>query len=273
MQDVWRRTVPRHALSSAFLMYELLAIAALHLAHLHPSHREYYYDRAAELQNSAMAGFQAIEMRVDESNCVAVLLFSSLLALQVLADPNPPADPTSTGYIDHFARCVKLMQGTRVLVMQNWWTTISSQEELLPLFRETLFAGFDSRSVPVEVARLSKITQIESLSGGACAAYEEAIDKLHWLYKACEIPRRKYTVVKWVLAWPVQLQPEYLELLDQRRPEALVILAYYGALLHFYQGSWVIRDTGKRLVTAISEQVGVCMNQWLQWPKHIVSSE
>lgn len=42
-----------------------------------------------------------------------------------------------------------------------------------------------------------------------------------------------------VQEWPVRLPVGYVDLLEQRRPEVLVILAYYGVLLHRARDYWL----------------------------------
>jgi Fungal specific transcription factor domain len=272
MQDVWRNAVPRHALSSPFLMYAILALAAVHLGLLNPSKREYYYNQGRELQNRAMSGFRDIEFKVEESNCVAVLLFSCLLPLQVLADPTSAVGLSSSGYIDHFIHCIRLMQGAHGLVVEKWWGHISSQNELFAMWKPIPTFDQDKLKIPEEVTHLSKITHNTSLSEQAREAYIPAIERLQWVFSISEIPSLDYSTVRWFFAWPVTLKVSYLELLNERRPEALVILAYYGTLLHFYRESWVISDKGTRLVMAINGVLGEYWGDWMKWPNEMIKT-
>lgn len=73
-----------------------------------------------------------------------------------------------------------------------------------------------------------------------------------------------------MISWPVQLPEEYIVLLNQRRPEALTILAYYGVVLHSYRKAWAIGDAGASLVKTINAQVGSYWSRWLLWPMQIV---
>jgi Fungal specific transcription factor domain len=270
-QDVWRHAVPRMGLSFPFVMHEILAISALHLGYLRPARRDHYYHRATELQNNAMSGFHAIQMGINESNCAAVLIFASLLALQVLADPTRTSGLGFHGYIDHFLHCLRLMQGTRLLVIERWWPVIRDLEELQPWTNvEEVLSPY---KIPQEVLQLTNLTQNSSLSESARAAYDQAIDRLHWLYAASEIPNKMYSTVKWVLGWPVQLKDDYLELLSERRPEALILLAYYGTLLHFYCESWAVGDAGTCLVQAINEYLGEYWAVWMRWPNEMILSK
>jgi len=66
------------------------------------------------------------------------------------------------------------------------------------------------------------------------------------------------------------LPEEYVMLLNQRRPEALIILAYYGVVLHSYRKAWAIGDSGAALIKAISAQLGSYWGHWLLWPMQMV---
>lgn len=270
--NVWTRVVPRYGFRFPFLMYELLAIGALHLGHVRPDSRRHYYDRATELQNSAMARFHALEMKVDESNAGAVLVFSSLLSLQVVADPTPTSGLTSLGYIDHFIQCIKLMQGTRLLVVENLWQSVTSDSDLLPLCEAEHSTPVNSGRVPDEVRQLNKLLDGMDPSNEASSVYEQPIERLQWFYSLSDVPKVTYSIPRWSLGWPVTLKTGFVGMLNEKRSEALVILAYYGVLLHFHRESWVIGDTGRRLVNAIREQLAGHWDAWMQWPVTIVNS-
>lgn len=269
IQEVWRRVVPRYGLRFPFLMCEMLAVGALHLGYLNPSQQETYHHRATDMQNHAMTGFHAIEMKVDESNCAAVLLFSSLLAMQVLADPSPTKGVTATGYIDHFCQCLNLLHGTRILVVENWWPSVQKHEELAPLWKRLPGDGVVS-TCPVELQELSKLAWSSSLSETASKAYDEAISDLRWQFSISSFQDRHLTV-RWALAWPIVLKKEFLNLLGERRPEALIVLAHFGVLLHSHRDSWIIRDIGARLVNSVNEHVGGRWADWMKWPLEIVN--
>jgi hypothetical protein len=252
-------------------MYAILALAAAHLGLQNPSKRDYYHNRGRELQNKAMSGFRDIEFKVDESNCAAVLLFSCLLPLQVLADPTSAVGLTSSGYIDHFIYCIKLMQGAHGLVMEKWWTHISSQTELYPMWKTVPTMDEVKLKNPEQVTNLSRIADNANLSAQAREAYIPAIERLQWVFSISEIPSLDYSTVRWFFAWPMTLKAPYLELLNERRPEALVILAYYGTLLHFYRESWIINDKGTRLVQAVTDVLGDFWIGWMKWPNEMIN--
>ncbi|KAH9227505.1 hypothetical protein K456DRAFT_1775164 [Colletotrichum gloeosporioides 23] len=72
------------------------------------------------------------------------------------------------------------------------------------------------------------------------------------------------------LEWSIRVPTEYVNLLDQRRPEALVVLAYWAVLLHLSREYWAYANAGKALVQSISAHLGTYWSEWLAWPQKMV---
>jgi Fungal specific transcription factor domain len=268
-QQLWQSTAIRLALSFPFLMHEILAIAALHLAHCKPEGQSYYCTRATELQSHALHGFNTIQKNVRASNCGAILLFSSLLAVHVLADPSRSRNLNFSDYIDHFSGCINLMRGVRHVVITDWWSYLS-ESEFKPFFH--LEQPKQPYDIPEECRELSNLTANVDLGTESVRAYDAAIDRLHWTFALSEVPSKTHSTIKFVLAFPVQLRDNFLELLNERQPEAFVILAYYGVLLHFFRDSWIVGDSGASLIRAINALTGPHWRRWMAWPNQIIES-
>jgi len=268
-QEKWRASIIREGLIHPFLMHQVLAVSAVHLANTTSSRRTHYYHLATELQSSAMAGFSTLQGRVDKSSCAAVFLFSSLIALHVLADHSRIEDLDNNGLIDHFLHCIRLMQGVSTLVLDKWWPTIKGRPDHSPLAYDCPLQE-QPKEVPEQVRQLRGLLCNSGLGQQALAAYSQAIDSLEWVYAVSGVPHRTYGGVRWIIAWPVRSPPEYLELVAERRPEALIILAYYVALLHFHQQSWVVGEIAPLLINAINDNLGVYWRHWMLWPNNII---
>lgn len=59
---------------------------------------------------------------------------------------------------------------------------------------------------------------------------------------------------------------QYIRLLNERRPEALVLFAHYCVLLSYCDYSWHFCGVGKRLIAAIWRSLSVEMRPWISWP-------
>ena len=148
-----------------------------------------------------------------------------------------------------------------------------AEPELFPLWKDFSSDKEKMDQIPEEVSRLTSITRNTTLNEHVSAAYNVAIEKLQWLCRVCKIPLPTYSTVRWLLAWSVMLKSCFLDLLDERRPEALVVLAYYRALVHFCRDSWVAENTGTRLVNATNEYFGPYWEEWIQWPNTVTRSQ
>ncbi|KAJ4526111.1 hypothetical protein HRR81_003511 [Exophiala dermatitidis] len=70
-----------------------------------------------------------------------------------------------------------------------------------------------------------------------------------------------------LFTWPVLVSSEYLALLRQRQPQALVILAHYAVLLHRGRRFWLLGDGGQFLIESICATLGPKWQKWLEFPK------
>lgn len=266
-QLLWQSTSIEIGLSFPFLLYEILAIAALHLAQCRPERQSHYYTQATELQSHALNGFTAAQRKVDSSNCAAILLFSSLLPVHILADRSRTRGIGFGEHLDHFISCVSLMQSVHHIVISDWWQYLK-ESELKPLL--DVPQPNEPYNIPDQCRRLTYLVKNADLGPASIKAYERAVDRLQWIFAASQAPVEQPTTIQWLMGWPAQLTDEYIGLLKERRPEALIILAYYGVLLHFYRKSWAVGDSGSTLIKAIREHTGYHWEEWMAWPNRII---
>lgn len=269
-QEMWQTTAVKIGLSYPFLLNEILAIAALHLATYRPERQESYCKRAMELQSSALKGFNNVEKQVNQSNCIAILLFSSLIGVHLLADRSGNHDLSFSDYIDHLVNYVGLTRSVHSLVIAEWWPYIheSAIKPLVKMSARDVQPPYNN--IPSECRELSDLIHESDLQPYLIKAYNRAIDRLFWLFDIADIPSTTHSTIRWIIAWPVQLPEEYIVLLQQRRPEALIILAYYGVFLHCYRTAWAVGESGATLVHAVDAQLGSYWRRWLRWPMQVV---
>ncbi|KAF7504529.1 hypothetical protein GJ744_002149 [Endocarpon pusillum] len=266
-QQIWQLTAIQLSLSFPFLMHEILAIAALHLAQCRPERRSHYYTKATELQSHALNEFKQVREHVEASNCGAILIFACLLALHVLADPPRRQGLNFSDYLDHFLGCINLLRGVRHMVISDWWSYLY-ESELKPLL--AVEEPEKPYNIPDECRDLAELTTNSDLGPTSIKAYDVAIERLQWNFAASALGEGTSSTIRFVMAWPVQLKDDYFELLNERRPEALIILAYYGALLHFYRASWAIGDSGAFLIRAVGAHTGPHWGRWMAWPDRVL---
>ncbi|KAF2452812.1 hypothetical protein BDY21DRAFT_424866 [Lineolata rhizophorae] len=88
--------------------------------------------------------------------------------------------------------------------------------------------------------------------------------------QAREIQRDGFAAV---CVWPAAVPPEYMKLLRQREPRALVLLAYFAMLLHDYDRRWILDGWARRVVMSVECLLREEWRHWLEWPKQMVELE
>ncbi|KAL8720539.1 MAG: hypothetical protein Q9225_002609 [Loekoesia sp. 1 TL-2023] len=268
-REMWKTIAVRYGLSHPFLLHGILALTALHMATCRPERRDFYMTRATELQNDALKRFRDVQ-KTDDSNCIPVFLFSSLLGVHLLADRSRTQGLDFNEYLDHVLGCIGLLRSVMKLVLREW-TPFFKESDISPLIRSpNPQPPYDN--IPSECHGLNDLIQESDLGPSSIATYNAAIDRLFWLFALAEVPSVNHNTARWAIGWPVLIPDEYIMLLNQRRPEALIILAYYGVVLHFYREAWTIGDTGASLIRAVNAQVGSFWERWLAWPLQVINS-
>jgi hypothetical protein len=87
-----------------------------------------------------------------------------------------------------------------------------------------------------------------------------------------EVSRAEMATFAAYLFFPVHMfSDEYLRLLRQRQPPALILFSFYGAFLHKARRFWAFRGWGSDIVTVISELLGSYWKPWITWPLEVVA--
>jgi hypothetical protein len=282
----------REAFTRPYLMDELLALSAAHKSStLTPNTSAEaltYRTEATRLQTRALARLNAASAPSSESddNCVALFLFSTFLGQHVLFDVFCPHRRTDlAAVLDRFVHCLGLHRGIRAIA-GTWWERLRRESRLMFGLPEYLTSGTgsgtpasSSQERRAECATLLELLRTKSeLAGSAGEACREAVEALQRMFDSARQPMtagaaassRRFIVVQ---EWPVRVPAGYVELLEQRRPEALVILAYYGVLLHRARDHWAIGDAGSYLVRSITKHLGAYWAEWLRWPNAVVDGD
>ncbi|KAK3935403.1 hypothetical protein QBC46DRAFT_413063 [Diplogelasinospora grovesii] len=267
------------ALSAPYLMDELLALAALHLSTLQSdaaakAHRQH---QAAELQARALVLFNAAGPEIRDEDCTAMFIFSALLGLHLLFDA-VASHKDFADFLDRFIQYLGLHRNVRIFARRGWH--IIRHTELKPVLDR--IEETTDRPQPQPQPRLAddagsacdRLVSLlgapsDSLGSAPSQACYEAIQSLRWVmdqHRALPAPYQTHVV----LAWPVLISPEYIEALKQRRPEALVILAHWGVLLHLDRDFWMFGEAGRLLIESIARHLGAYWDEWLAWPKEVL---
>jgi hypothetical protein len=268
--DAFQRLL-EHSLSCEFLMHSFMALSALHLYSKDISRSE-VFDRACYLQGIAIQHVQPVIANLRQEDSMAALLFSSNTSAFGLAEYmlNPHHDDTDP--IDKIIECFQLSRGIKIVVSPYWpyltktWlktffrtdpedaahenqirATLSSEYPTYSMVRSLAFGQEDAER------RKCCLETIEGVftSIGALSKHPE------------DYPTSGYLVNQWIVTLP----PVFKDMLVERRPIALIILAYWAVLSSINPRPWHLRGLPEVLIARVETILGDEWAEFLRWPK------
>lgn len=76
-----------------------------------------------------------------------------------------------------------------------------------------------------------------------------------------------------IYSWTMLVPKEVTVLMQRKRPEALVLLAYYAVLLHRGRELWQVGDAGVYLFGRVAEYLGEEWVEWMEWPRQEIATQ
>ncbi|CAF3655069.1 unnamed protein product [Fusarium graminearum] len=266
LQASFTKLVLNVGLDAPYLLYQTLASSARHLAIVKPSLSPKYLRQATELQHTSIEKFNSLNFRIDDSNCVPALLFSSFLARDMLTSTLAAVRQSQdfSLFFHQYIQYIHVQRGVHAIGTSTWPFLMQSElrslliwgsrlSELSPQGRELseLIASITENSALDKEAREACITSVQYLQVG-----------LDYLLSS----KSRKIGIQMVFNWAVLIPTRYIELLTSREPQALVILGHYAVLLHLCKDVWQVGDSGRYVLAGIVTELSSKWVQLLWWP-------
>ncbi|ENH61727.1 Transcriptional regulatory protein moc3 [Fusarium oxysporum f. sp. cubense race 1] len=237
----------KESVKAPYLLHQVLAFSARHLAAIHPERPTRYLDQAVKLQTRAVSLFNSTKREVDSSNCLAILLFSVTLGHHLLADALATRSSDGLdGFLTHYVH-------TELEPVLSWSSQQSSKdptgnhcEPIFQLINDSTALSNEEKEVCQEA--------IQYLQLGFDAMFEEDDGSRY----------------RMIFQWTMLASPELTGLLATKRPEALILLGYYALLLHYGRSLWQVGDTGEYLLGLIVDYLAPEWHIWLEYPRRMM---
>ena len=295
--EVWKEAVPRLAVANNFLMHAVLGVAAAHLAHVCPAENGLYQKRASVLRSQALQSALPCLNNLTPDNCDALFAFASMVAFSMFALPASSDAGVAPSPLDDILEFFPLVRGIGSLLrngnMLAWikkgdlQTLLEPRGNLLNQERYCLCINCMKKTdalpgrwpvtgqptallLPTNLK--AELDGLEALNEQFCRDseqlhYRTTIEHLKTVFGTLNInPDSGNTVFVWAAIVP----DGYLIALRARRPMALVILAYYGVLVHRVNNRWWCAGRGAALIGAIRQELPPQWKSAIQWPLKVI---
>lgn len=258
---IWHAAVPREALQRPFLLHGILAVSALHLFFRTTGDTQAHYLRTAHAHRQhAEEGLSQALRALDASNCNAAFAVCSMLtvfsfALPLAARRTPTAAHSPLDELCHIMRHTH--QSMSSLCEIVYWVGRGDLHALIECDETAPRMPDTSRLAIMALARLNDTLATQSPQHEK-RVFDRALDALgHSLDQLARGGELLLSAFRWI----VQIPPRFIELLHERHPFALVILAHYAVVLHLLRERWWVGDWGARVIQAVGRSL-----EW-EWRK------
>lgn len=263
----------REAVRVPYLMDQVLALSAANLSITRSHKQKFYRDEATHLQTRGITLFNAVYASSQPQNDLASFVFSTLLAQQVLFDAFHTRVDFPT-FLDRLVRALHISGGVRLMCGRSWPFIIAQYREQAGINMPAAYIAHSGTGT-VFTAKLDLLDTLlaeENTSPAIASPCKEALGYLRDLSYARDRPRNKASRGAGVIHWAVIVPAAFIRLIEQRRPEALIITAYYALLVHCMRGEWMAGDAGAFIIRSVTKFLGSYWAEWLAWPNEVVDS-
>ncbi|KAI0096864.1 hypothetical protein GGR51DRAFT_542400 [Nemania sp. FL0031] len=266
------------AVQAPYLMDQALAISAANMSIKRPYQQHFYQEEATQLQTRGLALFNAAQASEATDNALAGFVFSTLLSQQVLFDTFSTRTDFPT-FLDKLATSLHICGGVRTMTAKAWpfIRTQYQRQTGINLPGEFTTLSGSKTTLTKKLAHLETLLTDESLSLSIVNPCMTALRFLQDLSYTEDRPkdsafRTTRILQARVIQWAVQVPTEFVRLLEQRRPEALIITAHYALMIHDTRDFWLYGDAGAFIIRSITAFLGKFWAGWLAWPNEVVDS-
>ena len=280
---LWQNVFPRIGFQHAFVLHAILSVSALHLAYLYQDDKTHHLHDAAHHHTLASEGMRACMGDVDRDVSDALFACAAMNILYVFAMSGPLGDDSKSDDLSA-GRRRRALNGEWIAMIHGAGAVLKPAYEqvakgpLAPLLSIGNWDELDPQGYPDD-ERFKKLREAWADSTDA-EYYNKALDGLRRCnaFLKQTVTDAEDTAKKWGYngqwagpwIWLLAAPEEYFLRLRQRQPLALLILAYFGALLKQLDAYWFIRGWGCDIVIATDEVLGTYWSEWTAWPREAV---
>ena len=274
IREAWKLTIPQIALSHEFLMHSILAVAALHIAHLRPEQRRSYWERAVTHQNRALELQQDAMAKANPDNADALFSFSLLVIYFAFASPKASGSQESQEPLAGVIQSISIIHGIRNVVppIQQWVEEgpLAQLLSLHPGIRKSnhSFNDLDTDcylqrflvlcSTGSDMNKTHEFEDIEQYAAAASTLRASFLQADSVADGALKTPQ--------IWHWACRLTPEFLQKLGNIYPIPLVIVAHWCVILAQIRQDWWVHGWVDHTMAQIKKHLSREYHEWLEWP-------
>ncbi|KAH6840592.1 hypothetical protein B0I37DRAFT_219127 [Chaetomium sp. MPI-CAGE-AT-0009] len=286
--DIWQRVLPEVGFEHPFVAHAVLSLAALHLAHSSGARDGPNVAKAAEHHNQALLGFRQAVTNITEANSEALFLWSLLNMIYVFGFLTQRCDGAVEDRASRVSRKELVLGIEWIPMIRGIEAVLYPTHNYLRFGRLQVIMGLgnwdDLEPAPEAASQGPDSYLCHTRETWKNSSEAETYDRVLRVLRKCWMFIRQFdtmdaaTLATWGYnrSWSgplmfIHFAPDaYFPLLHQRQPPALILFAYFGALLHGITDYWFMEGLGKEIVEVVGDLLGSYWRPWISWPLDVV---
>lgn len=282
LQHIFTEQIPVEATKHAFLMHGVLALSALHLAHLNPTQKVRYTYLCDRHQASALALYRLNLTRITDNVAIGLFALSTILSISSLARATLKArespEPKGIG-TDDICELLYLTRGVRDL-KEACEDLITKSPFSVVLYGHQLDDDLSVKMSPrlfVVFRDLKHMVENHCLDLSQRKVCAEATAHLESVYETLLTGLSSgpgfvlETGHLW--RWTAMLSYDFIKLVQARFPPALVITAHFAVVNLMLRDLWYVGSWGSLAFDGIRLALNGQLNEYLVWGQEQIDTD
>jgi hypothetical protein len=271
-QDVWQKHLPEWGVEFPSILHLILALSALHLAHEKPEQREQYIEKADNRFNFGVRSVTAVLSQLNEDNCQKIYMAAALICFIYFARGPRPGEYlifSESGPSEWLV----LMNGVKIIVQSYHAKVFSGLLEPKGdkiSYKTTPAMLSERHEHRVHLQSVQRLIEEEVLDLNekemGISAIQDLFNIMDEVYERVSGGKDGGSLMDLVIGWLYRRPEEFVHLLEQKEPRALVILAYWAVLLKYMESAWFMKGWPEHVMTGISGSLHLDYWTWIEWP-------
>lgn len=283
IQKLWGTTVVQIAFKQTFLLHGILAVSALHVAFTGSEDIQSLVSCAVEHQSIALSSFQHALTRADRQQCDALFALSILTFIYTIALTRETSY-TSNFYNDTDLfdfKWIRMARGIRVVLRTHFdWLKEGSLKLLVPDRTAKTEEEQGNQHMNAETDDIDSLEEIwlqnsdNELQEGEASVYAETLSHLQSTHRKVSMQLSELQAGKQhtqrtfiaVFRWLFDVPEAFIQLIEQHRPVALILLAHYASLLAQIHHMWWSEQSAQVVIKRVQALLERKWHKWIEGP-------
>ncbi|KAF2734461.1 hypothetical protein EJ04DRAFT_493366 [Polyplosphaeria fusca] len=262
LRDMFRDAAPKQAIIHHFLMHEILAYSALHLAHERRDQRPAFRALGSHHQDLAIRSMRKMLPNMTPENGPALFMTATLVTVTVFASASTDATVTLDELFDIFSLIVginSVLASTRTLVASSPFAPcLLINPNVVP--QEPIF-DLVLAQAPSFISAIETLCPEGPVRETALAAVATLKDCIY-LSAGPHVDNR---ILRCLFFCPMRWSADFNALLRERHSAAMAIIALYSIILSDAGWNWFLEGWAQRVVDAVLDAIEPQWHATIQW--------